>query len=509
VVVVASGHVRAASPEARAEGVVRGLRRRAAEARCPGAEVVAADPAVEAWMFDPVVRGLEAVTPRVAVDRPGLVAFPAGGPSRYFGGDAALTVRTLEAVEAVAPTGAPTAVSTGARVGVADSVFAAHLAARVAGPETGALVVPEGGTAAFLATRPVSVLAEAGLDQLTGLLVRLGIATLGDLAALPPGAVTLRFGEEGVRAHRLARGLDVFPASLTEPPPELVETAELDPPADRVDVAAFAAKALADRFVERLERWGLVCTRVVVEAETEHGEALRRLWRHDGAFGPAALAQRVRWQLDAWLTGQTLTGGLTLLRLTPDEVVPGRGRQLGFFGDDPEATDRAHRVLARLQGLLGRQAVITPALRGGRTPLEQTVSVPWGDPRPAVPGRGVRGMAARGNQERAPWPGTVPPPFPARVFDPPVPAELLDAEGEPVRVSGRGEASGAPASLRCSLLAPTPAPVDGWAGPWVEDARWWDPTTRRRCALFQVVAGGVACLVALEGGRAGVEAVYD
>jgi protein ImuB len=109
-----------------------------------------------------------------------------------------------------------------------------------------------------------------------------------------------------------------------------------------------------------------------------------------------------------------------------------------------------------------------------------------------------------------PWPGAVPPPAPAVVYHPPRPAELLDAEGRPVTVSGRGQASGEPAWLRCSDLPGGGGLVEGWAGPWLHDLRWWDPSSRRRRALWQVkVAGGVACLVAMEGGEARLEALYD
>ena len=139
-------------------------------------------------------------------------------------------------------------------------------------------------------------------------------------------------------------------------PPELTETIELDPPATRVDEAAFAAKMLADRLLARLDDLGMSCSQVVVEAETEHGERLTRCWRHEGALTPATLATRVRWQLDAWLTAETrpgtatgkwaradddiVTGGLTLLRLAPDVVMPATGRQLGFWGGDAAAGDR-------------------------------------------------------------------------------------------------------------------------------------------------------------------------
>jgi protein ImuB len=519
--------VRAASADARADGVARGMRRREAEARCPGVAVVDADLALEARTFELVARAVETLTPRVVLDRPGRCSFPTRGPARYFGGDVALATRLRAVI------GETLGADADVRIGIADGAFTAGLAARRAPPDA-PLVLEPGASAAFLAPWPVSVFED---PELAGLLVRLGLRTLGDVAALPADALLARFGVEGRGYHELAQGRDPGPPVLVAPPPDLVEQVELDPPATRVDVAAFAAKGLADRLLDRLAARGLACTRVVVEAETEHGERLARCWRHEGALSAATLAERVRWQLDGWLTqaapastarpieGDTraeqdlaaltdagldsTTGALTLVRLVPDEVVPADGRQLGFWGGDQVARDRADRALTRVQGMLGYDAVATAVVQGGRTPAEQVRWVPWGEPRtPALPLEGTSPAETPG------WPGAVPPPYPARVFTPPVPAALLDRRGAPVVVTGRGDHSAPPARLACRMLPAGGGAVQAWAGPWAHDLRWWDPPARRRRALWHVVvacgdAGAVACLVAVEAGAAAVEAIYD
>ena len=156
-------------------------------------------------------------------------------------------------------------------------------------------------------------------------------------------------------------------------------SAELDPPAERVDTAAFLAKSLADSLHERLASRGLACTRIVVEAETEHGETLVRSWRHEGTLSPGAIADRVRWQLDGWLSGAASvrpTAGISRLSLVPDEVVAARGRQLGFWGGETLIDERVVRAIARVQGLLGIDAVTVPECRGGRGPGEQVALIP-------------------------------------------------------------------------------------------------------------------------------------
>jgi protein ImuB len=527
--------VRAVSPSARADGVVIGMRRREAEARCSGVEIVEADPSAEARDFESVARAVESLTPRLEIVEPGVLSFPTRGPARYFGGDAALAahVRTTLTPRLGDDSGR-------LRIGIADGRYAARLAAREARhSDVGVCIIEPGESATFLAPFPVAAL---GVEELAGLLERLGLSTLGEFANLPAGDVLARFGVDGLRRYEMARGFDPSPADLSVPPPDLVESMELDPPATRVDTAAFAAKVMADRLLGRLAERGLGCTRVRVEAETEHGEQLARVWRHEGALTPAALAERVRWQLDGWLAAnapvtrlvggdtrghqdlavlaecglaerglakgsfETTTGALVLLRLVPEEVVAWSGRQLGFWGGDAAAADRADRSLGRLQGMLGFDAVGTFVLQGGRTPAERMMFIPWGEPREPQRPLQVGG-------EIAAWPGQIPAPAPTRVFVPSRPAEFLDTAGAAIHVSGRGEVTTEPGRLRAQELPGGGGSVTSWCGPWLHDVRWWDRRARRRCARFQVVidcvaAGDVACLVAIEHGRASLEAIY-
>jgi protein ImuB len=502
--VLVANRVVAATPAARVSGVGAGQRRRQAQGRCPDLVVLARHHEREARAFEAVARVVEARTPRLEIAEPGTCAFPTRGPSRYFGGDHALARGLTADVGAVlAARGWPSH----ARIGVADGPFAARLAARSRrhppdDPDEPVVIGP-GHSPAFLAPLPIAAL---GRPDLTDVLERLGLRTLGAFAALDAADVVARFGSEGAVAHRLAAGVDERPPVTTDPPPDLVVTTELEPPAERVDTAAFVAKALADELGRRLADRALACTRVAVLAETEHGERLERLWRHEGALDPPAVADRVRWQLDGWLNGPLAarpTAGITRLRLVPDEVGPATGRQLGFWGGEGAAADRATRALARVQGLLGPDAVTVPEWRGGRGPIDQLELVPV-----HAVDLGVDRPATRPEAVRAPWPGRLPGLAPAVVPPEPMPAEVLDVEDRLVRVGGRGSASAAPHRV---VLAGRPArTVIAWAGPWPAEERWWDPERRRRRARLQVVLDdGSAHLLAVEGGSWWLEASYD
>ncbi|KUL25062.1 hypothetical protein ADL15_42310 [Actinoplanes awajinensis subsp. mycoplanecinus] len=450
IAVFANNRVLACSEAARRETVRRGLRRRDAQGRCPQLVVVEHDPGRDARAFEPVVAAVEEVAAGVEVIRPGACALAARGPSRYYGGEETAAERIVEHV------GQTCAVES--QVGIADGVFAAGIAARA-----GRIVAP-GGTPAFLADVPVGALDR---PELNDLLRRLGVTTLGEFAALPAGDVLTRFGFDGALAHRLACGSDHRPLAVRQPPPDLAVSDTYDEPLDRVDTAAFAGRVLAERLHERLAGYGLACTRLGVEAVTADGQELHRVWRHDGLLTAAAIAERVRWQLDGWLTGARRSGparptaGLVKLSLIPDGILVHAGLQPGLWGDAGAEWDRAHRAFSRVQGLLGPEAVVTPVIGGGRSGDDQIRLVPWGDERsPAHP------AAAHAD----PIPGLITVPVLDRTIAPELPASpaTLSTRHFPVPITPSRPPLTAPASpappaapvtpARPLLAAPAPAP---------------------------------------------------
>ena len=75
--------------------------------------------------LEQVIAVVTGFCPKVEVVEPGVCAFGARGPARYFGGETALAARIIAAVADL---------GVESRVGVADGLFAALLAARAASP---------------------------------------------------------------------------------------------------------------------------------------------------------------------------------------------------------------------------------------------------------------------------------------------------------------------------------------------------------------------------------------
>jgi nucleotidyltransferase/DNA polymerase involved in DNA repair len=174
--------VLACSRAAWGRGVRIGMTATAARGLAPDIEIVTANPANERETVRAIADALLGVSP--TVDAGGRVG--AGGahlamyaevPAKTRG--AAFGERLLELVDELGLT---------ARIGIADDRFTAWVAAAHGGAEErGVIAVPRGGSAAFLAPRPLSLLAIS--PEVQHMLEALGVRTLGEFAALPAPSV--------------------------------------------------------------------------------------------------------------------------------------------------------------------------------------------------------------------------------------------------------------------------------------------------------------------------------
>lgn len=532
-VILASGRVQVATAAARACGIRAGMKRRDAVSRCPEVMILGGDPDRDARMFEPVAAAVEEVAPGIEVLRPGLIACGARGPARYFGSENAAAERIVDAAEAL---------DVECRIGIAGGLSTAVLAARqstIVPPKTDGAGTAQDPDAAFCARLPISELARDPAiappqwGELVGLLQRLGIVTAGAFAALPIQKVATRFGADGVALHRLASGHAERELSRRHIDVDIAVEEQYDPPLDRVDTAAFAGRALAVRFHARLAAAGLACTRLDITAVGELGDTLRRTWRCVRPLDAAGTADRLRWQLDGWLTGLARgtaaplrTGAIVRLRLDAVDAVDAGRIQYGLWGADGFSDYRAGSAFARVQGLLGTAAVLAALRSGGRGPADRVSLAAWGEV---------------GSPERdpgGPWPGALPTPAPARAAvlpgqrpapaaaSPPLPVnaqvDVCDQSGYRVEITDRGMLTGSPASV-------AGRPVLSWAGPWLLDERWWSSATtdagavpdsaprvvsveapaQRRARMQVVTDHGPPVLLELGSRGWLVEAIYD
>jgi len=483
IALTAAGLIFACSAAARRDGVARGLKLREAQYRSPGLVLLDYDADLDARVFEPIVRGVEATVPGVQLVRPGTLAMRARGPARYYGGEDAAASALLATV---AELGVPEA-----RVGVADGPFAAEQAARAARGSAVEIVVP-GASAAFIAPLPVSLVVDA---RTATLLNRLGVRSLGEFAALPGDDVRRRFGAAGAFAHDRAAGRERARVLARTPPPEFEVSQEFEPPLDRIDQLAFAFRLRADEFIERLRAKRLVCTGIRVEIDDEGGGHSSRSWLHPRWFTPADVVDRVRWQLQGAGTDPGgLASPIVRLRVVPERIDSTGNHEEGLWGGGPD--ERVHHGLTRVQSMLGHDAVVTAAIGGGRMLADRQVLVPWGD------------RAPERTAADAPWPGSLPVLAPASVFRERLPTALLDARGDLIAIDERGAVSATPE--RFAVGGGEAAPVRAWAGPWPVVERWWDAEHAKRVHRFQIVDDdGCAWLLVRDREGWWAEARYD
>jgi protein ImuB len=188
----------------------------------------------------------------------------------------------------------------------------------------------EAGT--YLAPLPVALLrARPALADLPEALERLGVRTLGELAAVPAAALADRFGTAGLLAHELASGGDG--ALRPRPAREFLrEELELPEAASGVQLER-GLGLLIDRLLARRERRGRTLRAVALSAVlVEQGGT----WREQVTFRePLADPARMRLALGPKLT--LIPAPAETLRLAVERFGPPTSDQRALLEDPAES----------------------------------------------------------------------------------------------------------------------------------------------------------------------------
>ena len=423
------GRLRAVSAGAARQRVRAGMSVAEAKAACASLELLP-------WAEDAVAAAVLRATAAFVVASPQVTPV-AGAPGTWWvgasgfervGGERGLARALLRVARRWHP---------GARVAIASSCVAARAAvwegraavhdaernaarnaargrrAADAGVE-GAVIVPAGGCAAYLAAAPLGLVPMD--EELRLALHALGVRTAGALAALGAEDVERRWGAEGLLAWRLARGEDPRRPVLTRVEAAREVRTELASPAETTEPVLFLVRAALDRLCTTLAADGRAAAAVALTLTLDDSRGAIPAGVAPGAAGPgragggplrpasvaaeapvtgplpahtvtreirppvpvarvAPLFERCRALLDRWpLAAPVCAVAVAVTATAPASAE--QGNLLDTAWRDPAALDAA---LERLRAELGPNVVVRPALRDAHRPEAAGAWVEVGD----------------------------------------------------------------------------------------------------------------------------------
>ncbi len=259
-------------------------------------------------------------------------------------------------------------------VGVAGTKGVARIAAS---RRVGGAVVPHERTRSFLSLLPLDVLAMTTALRME--FQRLGMRSVGDIAALPVEATATRLGPESAHVIALARGEDRTPLFPRPHATCFEESQDLEWEVADVHALVFVLKRLADAMMSRLACRSLAASGAILSltlvsrARDERTLSLSHPTRDAGTLLHLARAS---------LESSPPADGVVAVRWTAITAAP-RPTQLGLFDPPAPAPEKLTLTLARLAALVGADRVGHPVVPDSHrphafalAPFEHTVRPP-------------------------------------------------------------------------------------------------------------------------------------
>jgi protein ImuB len=293
----------------------------------------------------------------VALGPPDTVWVDITGSSHLFGGEEPLAEELATRVRSLGHA---------VRLAVAPGPALAAAFARWSPPQRDGkdvFIVPSERTE--MAVRELPIVSLPLSAECLSFLVRLGVLTLGDLAALPRQALGSRLEGETARALELAAGRDPAPLTAFQPALRLVESVSFEHGVEGTEPLLFALRGLAARLSGRLAGRGLAAESLALYIEQDRSVARLRGEKPNAKLRfslatPLYREDEIRRIVGSRLDRTRLGAPSVGLRLEAPSVVPANARQLelgGVLAGGTDVDQELPLVLAELAADVGEAQV--------------------------------------------------------------------------------------------------------------------------------------------------------
>lgn len=352
-VVVAGGGARgvvlSASYEARARGIHAAMPAMRARRLCPEATFLPPDFEAYRAHSNRFREVLLAVTPLVEPLSLDEAFLDVAGAVLLFGPPERIAERIRDAVR--------TEVGVTCSVGIAPTKLVAKIASQRAKPD-GVLHVRADGVQAYLEPLPVEVIWGVG-ERTREVLAKLGIRTVGDLAAAPAGVLGSLLGEGSASSLiDLARGIDERDVVPYQPPRSMGHEETFERDLDDETEILREILGLAQRVGSRLREEGYRARTVVLKVRLSNFTTLTRSRTLTTPTDLAVDLYRVATELYRGLPGERRR--VRLLGVSATNLVTAGEEQLALL--HPERWGDVERAVDRVERRFGRGAAQPAAL---------------------------------------------------------------------------------------------------------------------------------------------------
>jgi protein ImuB len=239
------------------EGVTLGMTLVQAKNVYPQLFVLVRDEKKEKYKFDELLRKFQNFSPFIEEVKPGIAYLDASGLTRIYPQEKDFAEKLMSFIRNQ---------NYPVKIGMAGKKFTSLIGAAVSEIYS-YTVVPEGEERKFLESKPIQLLP---IDQeLYEKFYQLGIKTIGQFALLPSQDVTERFGSEGLRLLKLAKGEDdepLLPKTFDEKQSENLDLSS--PLKTQMGIIFYVNSILQEQF-RNLTSKGLACGEILIFLTTE------------------------------------------------------------------------------------------------------------------------------------------------------------------------------------------------------------------------------------------------